>query len=890
MANLSIYAARHPMYLHLYLLKIGLGYITSMHMLTTIEEWELQEKFGDLAPMAHILLSLFSWDGSLPLQIVDIDCLFRGDSTDGAHLNGLLLFWAMLPVIWPLFLFVMFFALFEIVGFFKVVVGNQDQSTEAILGQNEPRPASPESPKPLAIKDGPSQLNAIVPLPDPGKEPEEPPSPVRITGSKRFSFKPRKSSKNSSDLQQEVLKMAAQRSRTDASQKNLQSLLHEARIFGIWRRSALELEFGHRLSIFAEDSMTIMFVALILVYPCVIKHLVQFLRCDILEGDDPNATTRLLLAPEVVCWSDKHFSLLVPCMTFIVIWGFGIPLVCFFFPWQHRNHLAEVRAKCRYGFLTNGYETKFYYWELVNLVRRLCLLLVPIAPSASRTYQLAVWTTLGLLFAALHSLLEPYDNRGGLLLDSLECQHHLLFFGCIGCLLFIFSMDFASTMNFFFLLIGMVLNVMFIVRLGTNYLAQMRRQVSDEWVEVQRIRQRTQRLNIGSHNPRKVKQGKGLFNFIKTRIFLMEVEMQAGNAQVQFSNRSHDLIVYPGKSDNGTKQKDVQEFERLFISQGLADGLHHAVVDSNFERLPCLFLEYIIRQTFVWQADKNRSRLEAMRELKNSGIAPNLVVAEERRLSGLAPMQPATKRLSAFGMGTKKRSKESTTEDESSEPEKPVKPQLSGAFAMALPSKVKKLRDRAQFAAFFNDKSFAIGMSTNDFQAEMSRITEKSKKKIEEDFHGFMLRKGVIKEGDNLSPRARMLSKITTLRKNSKDQSSVNSLALTEFMQVAKPKGGDTDQSQDENVDYQPSAPMEVEDLDHPGDALMLKMTPKAQTPPEGGGQGLGDTILPSAVPNNPVATSLPQTLGPPVVRAPGSASPRPPMPPPPGPPPGSTG
>merc|ERR1719316_340810 len=140
-------------------------------MLSTIEAWELEPKFGDLAELAHNLLSLFSWDGSLPMQIVDFECLFRGSNTDQGYINGLLFFWGMLPLVWTLSVFLLFLFIFEVRGFMSVVVANQDQSTESKASP----PHSPGLPPgQLALQNGPASgapLSAIVPV-------QQPSSPV----------------------------------------------------------------------------------------------------------------------------------------------------------------------------------------------------------------------------------------------------------------------------------------------------------------------------------------------------------------------------------------------------------------------------------------------------------------------------------------------------------------------------------------------------------------------------------------------------------------------------------------------------------------------------------------------------------------------------------------
>jgi len=75
------------------------------------------------------------------------------------------------------------------------------------------------------------------------------------------------------------------------------------------------------------------------------------------------------------CWDSKHlkyvFAVGIPAM---VIWVFGVPLLCLAILFKHRRQQDEVLVKMRYGFLINGYKRKTYYWEFVILFRKIAVI------------------------------------------------------------------------------------------------------------------------------------------------------------------------------------------------------------------------------------------------------------------------------------------------------------------------------------------------------------------------------------------------------------------------------------------------------------------------------------------------------------------------------------
>ena len=129
-----------------------------------------------------------------------------------------------------------------------------------------------------------------------------------------------------------------------------------------------------------------------LFYPTIVSYLAQSINCTDLEG-----TLRLYEDLEEVCFQGRHLQIVFFISTpGLIIWAFGIPFLGLFLVRRFLHQITQVqfhsdpkilstlqaRFKLQLGFLTQGYQDEFYYWEIVLLLRKtiLVLLLTFLAP------------------------------------------------------------------------------------------------------------------------------------------------------------------------------------------------------------------------------------------------------------------------------------------------------------------------------------------------------------------------------------------------------------------------------------------------------------------------------------------------------------------------------
>ena len=62
----------------------------------------------------------------------------------------------------------------------------------------------------------------------------------------------------------------------------------------------------------------------------------------------------------------------------IFIWGLGIP----FFAWvvlsRSKNQLELDESREKYGFLYNGYKKQYYFWESINMYRKIIIIFISV--------------------------------------------------------------------------------------------------------------------------------------------------------------------------------------------------------------------------------------------------------------------------------------------------------------------------------------------------------------------------------------------------------------------------------------------------------------------------------------------------------------------------------
>jgi len=93
----------------------------------------------------------------------------------------------------------------------------------------------------------------------------------------------------------------------------------------------------------------------------------------------------------------------------LVIWGFGIPAFAWIVLSRNKENLDIIETREKYGFLYNGYKKKFFFWESVNMYRKIAIIFISVFLKLAGviTQALVIFLVL-ILFLILNIKLMPF--------------------------------------------------------------------------------------------------------------------------------------------------------------------------------------------------------------------------------------------------------------------------------------------------------------------------------------------------------------------------------------------------------------------------------------------------------------------------------------------------
>jgi hypothetical protein len=176
--------------------------------------------------------------------------------------------------------------------------------------------------------------------------------------------------------------------------------------------------------------------------PNIIRQTFSFLDCARLNHDLPPVTstqmekynedpdTYLLHFPDpnmyfrtnakIRCYDENHNQWLGLVFTpAIIIYCLGVPLWWFYMLYRHRKSLYSLPvSRIKFGFITGGYEPKYWYWELICQFRKTLLIGVSVFFSNLTAVIPCIISSL-ILLISLYLQMEaaPFENDK---LDGLE--------------------------------------------------------------------------------------------------------------------------------------------------------------------------------------------------------------------------------------------------------------------------------------------------------------------------------------------------------------------------------------------------------------------------------------------------------------------------------------
>jgi len=152
---------------------------------------------------------------------------------------------------------------------------------------------------------------------------------------------------------------------------------------------------------------------LFILYPIVINLLMDGLACVRMDG---GFHYRLRLDLDIECVPGS--ALAMWSIFGLLVYGLGVPLVTGIVLFRFRDRVQMPNVRIFFGFTYTGFDQRYYYYEVVHLMRKGLLLFCLIIPSMP--FRMVVMIFLSLCFLLSHLRCRPFDNREYNILHRLE--------------------------------------------------------------------------------------------------------------------------------------------------------------------------------------------------------------------------------------------------------------------------------------------------------------------------------------------------------------------------------------------------------------------------------------------------------------------------------------
>ena len=156
-----------------------------------------------------------------------------------------------------------------------------------------------------------------------------------------------------------------------------------------------------------DRALRIFFWILLVSFPAASTKAMQHFKCIQLDEQ----VKWLDVDYRVRCGSASHFTHMLPAVLGILMYPIGVPLLLLCLVCQQRQHLNHPLVEERLGFLYSSYKKKYYYWEIVEIVRKLLLTSCIIFVGDGTSSQVLVGLLVSIVSLSLHLSLQPFAEN-----------------------------------------------------------------------------------------------------------------------------------------------------------------------------------------------------------------------------------------------------------------------------------------------------------------------------------------------------------------------------------------------------------------------------------------------------------------------------------------------
>eukprot|EP00927_Polykrikos_kofoidii_P043370 TRINITY_DN37442_c0_g1_i1.p1 TRINITY_DN37442_c0_g1~~TRINITY_DN37442_c0_g1_i1.p1 ORF type:complete len:1545 (-),score=209.55 TRINITY_DN37442_c0_g1_i1:117-4751(-) len=193
----------------------------------------------------------------------------------------------------------------------------------------------------------------------------------------------------------------------------------------IWDRSGKMSDADHefsrarsRIRCMTKRTLRQSTIWVFLLYPCTLMLLLEGCRCVNLGESNSTPFLRAASNLDVECGKGGHGKLRIMSLVGLLLYGLAIPTALMLVLRRYRNLLSSRAGRLIFGFLCSGFQERFFYAEVLILLRKFLILAAVAIPDKITVCFL----TLCVCFASfiIHELFLPFDSHDRWVMNTLE--------------------------------------------------------------------------------------------------------------------------------------------------------------------------------------------------------------------------------------------------------------------------------------------------------------------------------------------------------------------------------------------------------------------------------------------------------------------------------------
>ncbi|XP_026190106.1 uncharacterized protein LOC34621266 [Cyclospora cayetanensis] len=563
--------------------------------------------------------------------------------------------------------------------------------------------------------------------------------------------------------------------------EQLRDKLEEDRLFMMFRYVPLPGEsMWRRIYKFFEDMTPIYVTVLFFIYTSTTRRMLSLLECTSINFGDVHGSVSFLTAVmNVQCTvhpSKEYFTFFLLGITGLVFWSIGVPLGAFLVLYVNRKNLNSRENRLKYGFLHNGFVSKYWYWETVVFARKLCVLIVSsvvlVSNSSASAATITVSTAIAIAFNVLHLRCQPFDKRSYLTLDRLE-NHSMAVWTMASCTMsLMLGAEFQGMVNVVLLAIAILPVLSFALEVAVSlilaYFDNVRATKSFFWVPVLG---RVFRFFAYLSERRRAREPVVVFDEVDQSIQLVAAK-RVGRLSRLFRVRN----------------KSINFEERSYFLKVMAEALGLAVVHLRLDVIPGSFLEFALRLGLAFSKieednQNTKASLQALaggdlsklldwtqqeeaKKEQRRGIARTKSVtavrmhdyyselekkldANEHEKSSLSSSEEEEKRERNRDLeGGESQSEESESESDNGDTERRLLSKDCSQRLLELGKLVSRMteEEQAETTYLFDENLLNCGIVLSELYLSLLKLQLKSPQAIASQFEAFRDKKGIVTE------------------------------------------------------------------------------------------------------------------------------------------------